>query len=333
MSENDQTKEKQDRQFDEEQYQRLKRCSEKRDIADWNEWYKKNEGTLILLEGADLNRFCLEGANLLLANLKGAKLRRTNLKGANLLSANFEGAKLDYAELQGASFAGNNFNGAKLRGTNLKGAFLNEAKFESADLSWAELEDASLIRANFKGANLMQANLEGATLISAKLGGANIYQTYIQNSNFMAVAVDGETLIWGCTDDAKTDFTGVALDSARVEPILKEKLKGNVRRMQWRRWCDKQGWVMKKMGLIFWDISDYGRSTRQIAKWFWAWALIFAFIYLAWGLISPPGIIKDLMDINPELSALRSIYFSVVTMTTLGFGDMHGDIVKCCVRH
>jgi len=63
MSENDQTKEKQDRQFDEEQYQRLKRCSEKRDIADWNEWYKKNEGTLILLEGADLNRFCLEGAN------------------------------------------------------------------------------------------------------------------------------------------------------------------------------------------------------------------------------------------------------------------------------
>ena len=280
MSENNKSKENQKRQFDEDQYQMLLRCSEKKDMTEWKEWREANEETPILLEGA---------------NLKGANLHGFNLEGADLAEAHLEGAKLIQAHLEGAIF--------------------RKAHLEGADLDLTHLE----------GANFFQAHLEGAKLIQAHLEGAEFRGAHLEGADFTAVAVDGKTIFWNCFDSAETDFTGTGLDSARVEPVFKEKIKGNVRRIQWRRWCENQSFLRGKMVLIFWDISDYGRSTMQIVKWFGTWAFTYAFIYLSCGLISPPGIINNLMDVSPQLSALRSIYFSVVTMTTLGFGDIYAQ--------
>ena len=95
-------------------------------------------------------------------------------------------------------------------------------------------------------------------------------------------------------------------------------------------------WPVRK----FWQISDYGISTRQIIKTFFQLALIFAAIYLAWGLIDyhlvglkdNPGIVSNLFvlegeqeTVSPWLVPFRSVYFSIVTMTTLGFGDMYAN--------
>jgi len=284
MPENNNSKENQDRQFDDEQHMMLLRCSEEKDITEWNEWREANEKTPILLEGAWLPKANLEGVNLRKARLKGANFKEAKLQGANFKEAKLQGAHLEHARLQ------------------------------KADLTFAHLE----------GAELKKVNLKDAI--------------------FKGVTVDGKTLIWDCDDrdSEKTDFTGVGLDSARISPILKERLKNNIRKMKWQDYCHakaekfekkwpwrkfrKNRWwikLMRKPVLLFWQISAYGSSTTEIVKWFWAWALNFALIYLVWGHISPPGIIHNLMDTSPCLSAMRSIYFSVVTMTTLGFGDMH----------
>ena len=76
----------------------------------------------------------------------------------------------------------------------------------------------------------------------------------------------------------------------------------------------------------FWWITDYGSSTPRIIYSFMILAICFGLIY--YGFETHPeldGIIHNLrigqMD---DLHVLaRSMYFSIVTMTTLGFGDMH----------
>ena len=312
MSENNNSEEKQGRKFNNEQYQMLLDFSDVEDMAGWNEWREANREPL-LLEGAEFRRGAyLRGADLTNARLKGAILREAKLKKAHLEHARLENADLYNAEL--------------------KEAYFYKANLKDADLRYAKLEQASLNKANFKKADLTFAHLEGAELKEAHLEGAI----------FKGVAVDGKTLIWDCEDSQKTDFTGVGLDSARINPKLKERLKNNIRKMKWRDYCHakakkfekkwpwynfwKNKWCVKlrrSWVLLFWQISAYGSSTTEIVKWFWAWALNFALIYLAWGHIRPPGIIHNLMDTSPCLSAMRSIYFSVVTMTTLGFGDMH----------
>ena len=69
--------ERNEKQFNESQYEILIRCSDKGDLTEWNEWRENNQTVSILLEGA----------NFMSANLAGADLWKANLKGAKLIAA------------------------------------------------------------------------------------------------------------------------------------------------------------------------------------------------------------------------------------------------------
>jgi len=273
------------------QYRLLKVCAtDDEGLKEWNEWRNEDLGEEILLEGADLTEAYLKGAHLVFAKLKGAILWKAHLKGALLIEAHLEGANLDEASLQGA-----------------------------------HLTDAHL-----KGAHLLEAHLENARLVWSDLKGAD----------FSRSIVDGGTLIWNCTVDRKTKFEGVGLDSARIYPALKQLLEYNIRRMNWQDWYrgePKKKWIitiwykgkLKKEWIIttrqvitspvrlFWWTSNYGLSTLRIILAFFILAFAFAGVYwLCPNCIMVNGNVGDLRGL------LHAIYFSVVTMTTLGFGDI-----------
>jgi hypothetical protein len=64
-------------------------------------------------------------------------------------------------------------------------------------------------------------------------------------------------------------------------------------------------------------MSDYGLGTGRIITWFFGLALVFALVYRLW---------PDCIMVNGQAGDIRgfvhALYFSVVTMTTLGFGDI-----------
>jgi len=295
------------RKFSKEQYDMLKRCSEKMDITEWNQWRKEHPDEEILLEGADLEEAYLGEANLQKAHLVGADLQK-----AYLLEANLQEALLFEANLERASLFGANLQEALLAVANLQGAYLRRANLEKAYLS---------------GANLQKAYLRDANLQKADLRGANL-----QGTNFEFVIVDGSTLITPEAFDRFTNFTGVGLDNARVEPGTKQLLEYNIRRLRWEQWYEGHP-KLKSVVEPFWWTSDYGLSTGRIIVTFFGLALIFANVYYYWGRIAPPGIISDLfvetqatgeqVIVQWWLVPLRTLYFSIVTMTTLGFGDMY----------
>lgn len=161
----------------------------------------------------------------------------------------------------------------------------------------------------------------------------------LQGGDFSMAIVDGSTLIWGCKVDTETNFRGVGLENARIEPETKQLLEYNIRRKSWENWYvdhRRLTWLVKP----FWEISDYGLSTKQVIRTFFQFALIFAALYFALGAVdyhflrvkNCPGIVSDLFVLEdtqeavPEsLVPFRALYFSIVTMTTLGFGDMYAN--------
>jgi uncharacterized protein YjbI with pentapeptide repeats len=347
-------KKKQKLIFAKKQYEILKRCSENKDIKEWNKYLKDNPKRRVFLEGA--------------------KLREAYLNGADLCGAHLDGAELNGAHLNGAKLIGAHLNGANLNLAHLNGANLTEAHLNDAALFRAQMNGAQLIRAHLNVAVLAETHLNGAQLMNVRLNGAYLKQAHLNGAIFEAAIVDGETLIWDCTLDEGTNFAGVGLDSARINPRLKESLKNNIRKKQWEKWYGEADCWQKKISnyLIvkpFWWISDYGSSTKKIIKCFFVLALIFATFYWALGVtgyylcsyklcpidnfffcsVGPvesvdgysvnPGAIDNLFvipgvklkkDIDTEgisifnpIFMIRSAYFSIVTMTTLGFGDMH----------
>lgn len=346
MSGNSQSTENQKRQFDEEQYKMLLRCSEKKDMTEWNEWRERNVNVKILLQkslfppktylkGANLRK-----ANLENANLEGANLQQANLEGAHLEEANIIDAELGNANLESSILWKANLEGANLKGANLKGAYLMEGNLGGVYLSKGNLEGASLLDANLEGATLLYASLESAYLWRANLKGADLSGGNLKGTYCHSTVLDGKTLLWDCTINEETDFTGSGLDSARVEPRLKVALQGNIRRKQWEIWY-REGSKLKQRykKLIvkpFWWVSDYGRSTSRIIGCFFGLSVMFALLYLTCGLFDRQGIIANLfidyntptgnpISISPCIIPIRAIYFSIVTMTTLGFGDMYAQ--------
>ena len=347
---------KEERRFSQEQYDMLKRCSEKKDIREWNKWVEDNPKEEIWLQRAELEEAIMQGAHLERAHLEHADLCGAHLEGAALWRAHMEGVRLWHAHLEGA----------KLPNAHLEGASLVDAHLEGADLSFANLQGAELMEANLEGANLYEANVKNAKLWKAYLRDAKLISVHLedaefidnaclQNANFTAAIVNGGTLIWDCEVDRLTDFSGVGLDSMRIDPGTKQLLEYNIRRMNWQDWYKWKDWskyvpreernklsqfFLRNTISWFWSISDYGISTKQIIKTFFQWALIFAAVYLAWGLIDyhlvglkdAPGIVSNLFvleggqeAVSPWLVPFRAFYFSIVTMTTLGFGDMYAN--------
>ncbi|MBD3184123.1 hypothetical protein GF312_17695 [Candidatus Poribacteria bacterium] len=116
-----------------------------------------------------------------------------------------------------------------------------------------------------------------------------------------------------------TDFyqldTGIILDSS-TNPYLKRYINDE----QWIRSWRKSIW-WRELLFILWEASSHcGRSIELWAGWSAIIAFIFGIIY--WRFF-PDKIAYSVGDLSEDRLCFRSyMYYSVVTLTTLGYGDI-----------
>ena len=275
--------EEEKKRFNQEQYDFLKKCSDKKDMTEWNQWRKDNQDAVIELEGisrANFYDWYLKGVHLHAYPNKSGKVY---LRQADFQTANLRGASFAYAHLEGALFGC--------------------ADLQNADFRSTHLENAHLTPSNLKGTDFTESHLENAT--------------------FRAVVLDGETKFWNCTiskcvssNVRGTDFTGSQLNAVRISPGTKQLLEYNIRRMNWEDWYEKN-WLWQWPIKLFWLISNYGISTGRILLTFLILAVAFTFVYWLW-----PCCVMVNAEVGDIRGFVHALYFSVVTMTTLGFGDI-----------
>ncbi|MEW6442218.1 MAG: pentapeptide repeat-containing protein [bacterium] len=262
---------------------------------------------MINLEGYDLN---LDGYALIkTADLSGARLQKAYLNGALL-----RGAKLMNSKLQAATLIGADLSGADLSCANLEGA---------------DLENVNLTGARLSGASLRFARLQGTRFSQSALGGADFTGASLHGASLEGAVVDGSTRFWNCKFDKSTSFLGVGLSGASIEPGFRVALEANIRRLSWASWSARHA-VAKFPVNMFWWLSDFGTSTTRVLFTFFATAVIFAFVYAALPELTNNlgGHLAGSRTGGPALTALRALYFSIVTMTTLGFGDIHANPIS-----
>ena len=306
MGEADKKEDKKERRFSQEQYDMLLRCSEKKDMTEWNEWRKEHPDKDVLLEEAKFPR----------AHLKGAYLNTGTVVDDN---------------------------------TNAVYEFNGKVHLENANFIGTDLSDALLIKAHLEGTKFSKlfdkANLKGARLGGAYLQGARFNETNLEGADFRLAVVDGSTSFWKCKvnkhyeNNPGTNFEGVALGNVRIDAKTRLLLEYNIRRRNWEWWYEEGCWLkrfLKKLFIksFFWAMSDYGMSTVRVVGVFFILAFLFAAVYMNWGYWRPPGVVSNLV-VQPEVgeavwhyfgrAVVRAVYFSIVTMTTLGFGDMYAN--------
>jgi uncharacterized protein YjbI with pentapeptide repeats len=285
-------------------------------VEAWNQWRAANLGAQPSLKGADLSGWDLSDINLSetdlsAADLDDANLSRANLKmadlaGADLAGANFSGAELYKADLAGVFGVGADFSGAYVAEAKMGGADLRGARLISADLSKADLSRANLEEADLSEADLSGANIRGANLCQVRITGARLHDLRYDKFVEMSGHYFGVRGLESCYGNAL--FIRDAQDQDYLD-TLKRSIDQSPATMLRR---------VKQAVFWAWSAIDFGRSLTKPAIYALMLALLYGLLYsfdmgLDWGMMDYSG---------SAHSPLSPFYYSIVTYTTLGFGDI-----------
>lgn len=249
------------------------------------------------LSGADLTRADLSGADLTGAKLIGAVLHEANLESASLVGADCSGADLSRCSATQASFGGANLVGACLRSAGLHATSFARADLRRADLDGAQMTETRLVDARLEHADFSRADLTCADLARVHVRGASFRFCALTGSRL--ADIDGyERADWIGADLREADFRGAML--------LRRHVQDESYLWEWRH-------ASRRNRLLYplWKAtSDCGRSFGRWGGCIAVLAVVFSVVYA----LLP-------IDYGPHATALSPVYFSIVTLTTLGFGD------------
>ena len=260
------------------------------------------------LSGINFSHCDLSGADLAETNLSDAKftygyLTETQLTGANIDKVQAVGAdftKADLSECSGANVSfgaaimvDSTFFGAKLTKCTFSQAILKNADLRTGDFTDSRFCDTELENANFAGATLQHVDFAGSKVKDAVFNGADLREAILRGME------DYSSALWVNTDIRNVDFCGAYLLRRHImdENYLHEFKNHSSSNA-------KLFWV--------WQLtSDCGRSLFR-------WGVtIFVVVVVFAGLYSNLAI-----DYGSYKTVLSPLYFSIVTITTLGYGDV-----------
>jgi uncharacterized protein YjbI with pentapeptide repeats len=260
------------------------------------------------LTGIDFSRCDLSGADLTEANLSQARFTHAQLVGAQLV-----GARLDSVKAVGADFSGANlsechgahasFGACNMTDVIMFGSRLDVCTFSKAKLVNADLRTCNLAESRFCGADLEQANFAGAILQRVDFTDCRVDKAVFNDTDLRGAIlrriISFRTALWVSADIRDVDFCGAYL--------LRRHIMDENYLYEFQNYSKMNARLFRAWRLT----SDCGRSLLRWGISVLVIVLLFAALYTQLDI--------DYGDYETRLSP---IYFSIVTITTLGYGDV-----------
>ncbi|MDM8557380.1 ion channel [Candidatus Parabeggiatoa sp. HSG14] len=239
-------------------------------------------------------------------SMAGFSLKYANLEGIRLIvPGKNAGLNLTYADLYHA-----NLRNAHLFHIDLYGSSLMKADLYCANLNCANLEKANLLGTNFKNAKIEHISW-GEYIVQEEKAHATLKQKNLNEA--LNCFEQAEEIYRGLrkTYEARGLFEHAGIFFYR-EMIM--------RRFQIPKFSFKR--LLSKMVDIF---CGYGEKPLRVVIFSWMLILISAILYFSFGINGKDTIIVFDSQLNIQQNIhnfINCLYFSVVTFTTLGYGDL-----------
>lgn len=272
-------------------------------------------------------------------HLEGMRMKRSNISGFSFPNAHLENTVIEMSCMFEASFKNSHLNGADFWGT-----FMPYSVFEKTDLSGVSFNQACLYGVKFKNVIVdWECNYEDSRIDTKTL----FINTDISkiNDNVLHSQMCYNKRRYRWEEWYKTDpayqIQTPRISIARFMYVLSMLVfLARPKLLTWLLSSPIRKYApLQVLCRLFWWCSNYGYSTKRTLFSFVVLTIAFATIY--WGTgkydiannipYSKAGIIENLFQYQTADESYlpspypfaRSVYFSVVTMTTLGFGDIH----------
>jgi len=257
-------------------------------------------------------------------SLRGFNFSKICLRNQSLSGANLSGANFSRADFSGADFFDANLREAELLGANISGADLTSSDLSGTDLTKANLFEARLWHANLENANLIECNLTSADLWNAKLFNVKLWRTDLTNAAFLskknfAFAKNKYTTLYridekglNSAEDAYRSLKRYFLASGRYNDASWASFREKNMEKQLLRRTKNIAYIPS---LIMDTLCGYGEKPHRIIISSFAVIMLYATAYLLLDAIKFPA------SVAYEPTIGDYIYYSIITFTTVGYGD------------
>ncbi|MFH1752582.1 MAG: pentapeptide repeat-containing protein [Candidatus Omnitrophota bacterium] len=245
-----------------------------------------------------------------------------------------EPVELSGENLSGADLTRTDLSGLTLFDTDLSKSDLVGADLSDSDLTGADLSYADLTKAKLKGTRLWNANLRGAKLVEADLSGADLWKANLFNTRLWRACL---TDVKGLTKNNFRCADGKFMSPCKAHEagyISAEETYRNLKRyfiVEGRyndaSWASFKEKTMEKMRLfkqrdpayipiaLMGLLCGYGEMPIKIVVSSLCIILSYAFVFY---LLKMAVVASGSMP----LGFGDYLYYSIVTFTTLGYGDI-----------
>ncbi|HHS50283.1 MAG TPA: hypothetical protein ENN07_04125, partial [candidate division Zixibacteria bacterium] len=277
-----------------------------------NEYYKnwKMEAeellkqTLCVLDQCGLDNFPLVRKSKIIGTKPASHI---DLRGANCALACFNGADLIGASFEGANCSCANFDFAICAIAQFSYAVCECASFIYAECPAVDFFEARCCGSHFDGAHCTETVFLGANCSHVSFG---TKERLMQNGDIERVPCG----ISRVSFNERSNFIGV--DTSNVDWSKNPRLKRFIEHQQMVEGAIGKNWFTRYIipGGVWWLFADYGRSIFRWFAWFIAFILAFGIGFAElWDQFA-------YKSFPPDWSTFP--YFSIVTISTLGFGDI-----------
>ncbi len=270
----------------------------------------------------------LRGMSFAGEDLSRLDLSNMDLSNVNFTDANLAHAQLFNSDLTGAMLQGANLRRANLTGANLTAANLDEIRAVRACFGMARIENAVCFRGHLELCSFSRAVIKHADFRCSNMKRSRFREADLSETDFTEADLQG-------ADMSLCTVAGCIFNNADLRDARLRQIRG-YRRAQWigtdirdinfagaylmRRFVKDQNYLkefrernrVNSMLYYVWKAtSDCGRSMALWCVWIIIFTLFFAWVYTMVGI-----------DYGTYPTPISALYFSVVTFTTLGYGDI-----------
>ncbi|WP_147819597.1 pentapeptide repeat-containing protein [Salidesulfovibrio onnuriiensis] len=295
-------------------------------VEGWNRWRKENPEVEPNLESFSFQKIdkalvtpLLEREKSCVGELIGLDLQNAILYDANfnkmsLINVDFSNSYMRYAQLNQSSLWGCVFNETDLTMSNWSGCVAHVSNFNKSKLNNVHMRRGAFIKCDFHNASLVEADFTSSILTSSEFNESNMAAAIIVGSDLQNCSFEGAFI-----NGIKYDRRNLKSRSLRVASAYGSQM--------FRRDAMDACYIAEfKEKHPFWHTlwsisSDCGRSLAQWAFWSMMIALWFGAFFWLLNLDIGFGKSFETAQLSGD-SFLTMLYYSVVTFTTLGFGDV-----------
>ena len=240
---------------------------------------------------------------------------KINFSGSILSQAHFSDCHFVGTHLSNSNMIGARFDGCDLVGSDLRNAHLTRAIFNHCLLSHSDLRGAYLVEAHFNETDFMASLLSGTVLWNADFRGVkNLRKKNFENPDAKGLAALSEKHALVAFESYRT-IKHYFYDQGFYEDASWAAYRGlTMERKHFFETRDPRYFPSLLMDIL----SGYTEKPHRVILSSLTVVLLFGVLYF---LLNVPQASANLNSYS-RISFLDSIYFSFITVTTVGFGDL-----------